>query len=147
MYMALSHLELVANELRKMRWEFALVPQSDGDLILGDHPVTLADVAGASLPAKPLGLRNPTIEVAMPLSSRMVALAHWDGPIRYGELALGGADALNDRTLQQIHRFAFASFGSKGLLERAIMLRGTGPRMRTRRVQIGEKLLLWTEFR
>ena len=146
LYMAFSNLELVANELRKMRWEFGSVPQSDCDLILGDHPVTLADVAGENAPAKPLGLRNPTIEIAMPLSSRMVALAHWDGPIRYGELAPGVADAINERTLRQIHRFAFASFESKDLLKRAIALRGTGPKMRTRRLQKGEKLLMWTEF-
>ena len=77
----------------------------------------------------------------------MVALAHWDGPIRYGELAPGVADALNERTLRQIHRFAFASFASKELLERAIALRGTGPKMRRHRVQAGEGLLMWTEFR
>ena len=139
-------LGLLATELAKMRWEFAVVPPTDGDLIIGDHPVTLEDV-GAHIPPRPLGVKNPNIEIAMPLSSRMVALAHWDGPIRYGELASGVADMLNERTLQQVHRFAYASFESKELLARAIALRGTGPKMRTHRFRIGEKLIMWSEFK
>ena len=77
----------------------------------------------------------------------MVALAHWDGPISYGELAPSMADMLNDRTLRHIYRFAYGPFESKQLLTRAIALRGTGPKMRTHRVRIGEKLIMWTEFK
>ena len=60
---------------------------------------------------------------------------------------MGMAEILNERTLRQIQRFAYASFESEDLLKRAIALRGTGPKMRTRRVQIGEKLLMITEYR
>ena len=49
--------------------------------------------------------------------------------------------------LAYIHRFAYAPFESKELLERAISLRGTGPKTRTHRVKIGEKLIIWTEFK
>ena len=139
---SLGVIQLITDELAKMRWTFLDVHPSDGDLILGDHPVTLVDAGGEEKPAKPLGLRNPDIEIALPLSPRMVALAHWDGPISYGELAPGMAEMLNERTLRQIQRFAYGSFESEDLLKLAISLRGTGPKMRTRRVQVGEKLLM-----
>jgi hypothetical protein len=95
----------------------------------------------------PLGIKNPDIEIAMPLSPRVMALAHWDGPIAYGELACGAGEMLNARTLSQIQRFAFASFESRAVLENAVTLRGTGPKMRTRRIQDGEKLIILSEFR
>ena len=144
---ALSVLGLVAAELAKMRWTFLDVHPTDGDLIIGDHPVTLTDVGPQGTPAGALGVKNPHIEIAMPLSRRMVALAHWDGPISYGELAPRMADMLNERTLRHIHRFAYAPFESKQLLARAIALRGTGPKIHTHRVQIGERLVIVTEWR
>lgn len=146
-WIGLSLLEPVAAELAKMRWTFLDVHPTDGDIIIGDHPVTLTDVAPQGIPAGPLGVKNPHIEIAMPLGRQMVALAHWDGPISYGELAPGMADMLNERTLRHIHRFAYAPFRSEELLARAIALRGTGPRTRTHRVQIGEQLVIATEFR
>lgn len=144
---ALSIMDLVVGQLAKMRWEFVEVPVTDGDLIIGDHPITLADVRGEDHWAGPLGLTNPHIELALPLSSRVVALAHWDGPICYGELAPGTAASLNERTLSQIKRFAYGSFQSDELLARAMALHGTGPKMRNHRMQIGEKLIMVSEFR
>ncbi len=141
---SLKLLEMVASELVKMKWIFADVPASDGDLILGDHPVTLADVGPS--PA-PLGIKNPNIELAMPLSPRTIALAHWDGPIAYGELAPGVAEELNRRTLSQAHRFAYASFNSDELLRQATTLRGTGPKIRMHRVQMGQRFMMISEFR
>ena len=146
-WVGFTNMELVATELAKMRWEFAQVPKTDGDLIIGDHPVTLADAGGEDKPAGRLGLRNPHIEVVMPLSSRFVALAHWEGEVRYGELGAGVATDLNERMLRHIHRFAYASFESKDLLERAVALRGTGPKIHTHRLKIGEKLIIAPEFR
>lgn len=140
-------LDVIAAELAKMRWTFLDVHPSDGDLIIGDHPVTLKDVAPEGMPAGALGVKNPNIEIAIPLSRRMVALAHWDGPISYGELAQGMAEVLNERALMSIHRFAFAPFESKELMARTIALRGTGPKTRTHRVKIGERVVISTEFR
>jgi hypothetical protein len=122
---ALHVLERVAQELAKMRWTFLDVYPTDGDLIIGDHPVTLADVSPAEISSAPLGIMNPHIEIAMPLSPRMVAIAHWDGPISFGELCQGMSDIL---------------------LERAVSLRGTGPQTHIRRVQFGEKLIISTEL-
>jgi len=130
-----------------MCWTFLDVHPADSDLLLGDHPVTLADVGPEGIPVEALGIKNPNIEIALPLSPRMVALSHWDGPISYGQLMPGMAEMLNERTLSQIQRFAYASFESIDLLKRAIALRGTGPKIQTRRVQIGGKLLMITEYR
>ena len=77
----------------------------------------------------------------------LMGIAHWDGPISYGELAPGMTEVLNERTLRNAQRFAFAGFESSELLEKAISLRGTGPKMRTYRIQLGEKLVIWNEFR
>jgi len=147
MWINFDVLELLAGELAKMHWTFVDVHPTNGDLIIGDHPVTLTDIAPDGIPAGALGVKNPNIEIAMPLGPRMLALAHWDGPISYGELAPGMVDMLNERTLRNVHRFAYAPFESKELLARAIALRGTGPKMRTHRIRIGEKLIMWTEFK
>jgi hypothetical protein len=148
-WMGLSNMELIASELAKMQWEFADVPETQEELIIGDHPVTLADAGGEDKPAGRLGLRNPNIEVVIPLSSRFVALAHWTGPFKYGYgvTAEGVSTSLNERTLRNIHRFAYASFESKDLLERAIALRGTGPKIYNHRIKVGESLIIAPEFR
>ena len=146
-WIGIRNIELVATEFEKMSWEFAQVPKTDGDLIIGDHPVTLADVGGEDKPAGRLGLRNPNIEVVMPLSSRVVALAHWEGEVRYGQLGSGVAAELNEGMLRHIHRFAYASFESKDLLEQAVALRGTGPKIHTHRIKIGEKLIIVPEYK
>jgi len=137
---------LVVEEFAKMRWTFRYVHATDGDLIIGDHPVTLTDVAPQGVAKAPLGVKNPNIEIVMPLSPRLVAAAHWDGPTGYRQLAPEMADMLNERTMRNAHRFVFAGFESKELLEKAIALRGTGPKMRNYKVQLGEKLIMWNEF-
>lgn len=144
---ALRSIEIAAAALTQMRWTFMEIHPTDTDLIIGDHPVTLADVDSDGISAIPLGIKTPSIEIAMSLSPRMVALAHWDGPICYGQLVPGMADMLNERTLRQIHRFAYARLESKELLERAIALRGTGPKVRTRRIQLGEQVIICPELR
>jgi len=139
---AFQVLELLANELRKMCWTFLEVYPTDPNLIIGDHPVTLADVGPDGTPVRPLGVKNPNIELVMPLGSRFAALAHWDGPISYGVLGAGMAERLNERMLQHAHRFVYASFESPDLLQKAISLRGTGPRTRVHRISVGDKLLM-----
>jgi hypothetical protein len=137
---ALDLWSIIAPELSRMKWTFGEIDKSDEDLVIGDHPVTLVDVGG-NAPA-PLGIKNPNIEIAMPLSPRVVALGHWDGPICYATLVPGTAKDLNDRTLSQAHRFSYASFQSKELLERAVRLHGTGPKIRTHRIRVGDQLIL-----
>jgi hypothetical protein len=133
---------VAANALAEMRWTFLQLDPADSDLVLGDHPVTLADVGSVPSDWQPLGVRNPNIEIAMPLNPRTVALAHWDGPISYGELAPDTSDMLNVRSLQHARRFAFASFKSSEMLECAVALRNRGPKMRTQRIATKDGLAI-----
>jgi hypothetical protein len=142
----LSAIEIAAQALAEMRWTFLDLYPTDSDLLLGDHPVTMEDVGPASTSPMPLGIRNQNIEIAMPLSLRMVALAHWDGPVDYGQLVPGTAGMLNERTLRHVRRFAFTSYESGELLERAIALRKTAPKFVMRQIRLGEKLIISPEF-
>ena len=93
-----------------------------------------------------LGLRNPTIELLLPLSRRMVACARWSGPNSYGTLVEGMAEMINERTLRAARRFVFASERSEELLAVAVRLRETGPKIRTRRIPSGQGLIIVSEF-
>lgn len=139
---ALRLVEPIADELSKMRWAFLAVAKGEADLIIGDHPVLLTNPDSS----RPFGLRTPTIELWMPLSRRMVACARHDGPDSYGELARGMSDLINERTLRHSRRFVFASAPSKQLRADAIRLCGTGPKMHTRRIRIGDGLMIVNEF-
>jgi hypothetical protein len=147
LYLSLGLIEEVSNALAKMKWTFLEVPLVDSDLVLGDHPVVLEDFGAADGSSGLIAVMNPHIEIAMPLSSRMVALAHWDGPISYGSLAEGESARLNLRTLQNAQRFVFASHSSDDLLRLAVELRGTGPKVQTVRAQSGEALTLFNVIR
>src|SRR5437660_11555895 len=46
-----------------------------------------------------LGLRSSNIELVMPMSRRMVAVARRDGLDSFGELVKGSAETVNARTL------------------------------------------------
>jgi len=141
---ALDLWSIIAQELSRMKWTFGEIDNSDEDLVISDHPVTIADVGG-NRPA-PLGIKNPNIEIAIPLSPRVVAMGHWDGPICYATLVPGTAKELNDRMLSQAHRFSYASFQSKEFLVRAIRLHGTGPKVRTHRIRFGDQLMIVSVF-
>jgi hypothetical protein len=145
--LALSMIETIRAELREMHWTFMGVPDGEPDLILGDHAVMLADAGPDDDPPGPLGLRNPNIELVMPLSCRMVAIARRTGPNSYGQLLEGSADIINERTLRYARRFVFAPKFSQIILDNAVKLRGAGPKVRVRRIQIGKGLLMIPEYR
>ena len=139
---ALEQIQTTARELARMKWCFAKVPDGDPDLIIGDHPVTIAD-SGAS---GPLGLRNPNIEVLLPLSRRMLACASPHLSSVYGTLKPGATLAINERTMRWAKRFVFAADASDEILTKAVELRGTGPRMLTQHIRGGDKLVIATSF-
>jgi hypothetical protein len=144
---AFKAVAVIHTELCRMRWVFSEVPQGEADLILGDHPVMLADVGPDDVPPKPLGLKNPHIELVFPLSKRMLAIARWTGPNSYGELAPGSVEVINGRTLRYARRFSFASVQSEALLAEAIRLKGTGPKVSVKRIRLGESLFIKHEYR
>ena len=141
---SLRMIETLHAELEKMRWTFLTVPQGEPDLIIGDHPVMLSDTGETQAP---IGIRNPNIELVMPLSRRMVAIARWTGPNSFGELLPDSTDIINERTLRYANRFVYASYRSELLLSNAVKLRGTGPKVHVHRVRLGEGLAIVTEYR
>lgn len=139
---ALKIIQMFQGELERMRWTIFSVPEGEPNLIIGDHPVMLSDQGPDNEPPAPLGIRNPNIELVLPLSRRMVAVARWTDPDSFGELVKGSAEVINERTLRYARRFVFASYQSNALLSDAVRLRGTGPKIHVRRVRIGEGLAI-----
>jgi Protein of unknown function (DUF4238) len=83
----------VHSELQDMHWTFMAVPEGEPELLISDYPVMLSESGPEDEHPGPLGLRNPNIELVMPLSRRMVAVARRDGPESFGELVKGSADS------------------------------------------------------
>lgn len=144
---ALKMIELIHAELQEMQWTILTLLDGEPDLIMSDHPVTLYDAGPDDEPPGPLGLRNPNIELVMPLSRRAVAIARHTGPSSFGQLCAGCAAAINKRTLTYARRFIFAPYQSESLLAEAVKLRGTGPKVRVRRVPLGKGLMIVHEYR
>ena len=130
-----------------MHWTFLALPKGEPDLLIGDCPVMLVEPGPENQHPRPLGLRNPGIELTMPLSKQMVAIARWDGPDSFGELVKGSADVINMRTLSYARRFVFAPYRSDALLAQVVRQRGTGPKLRAKRVQMGKSLAIISEYR
>ena len=144
---AVRAIPMIQAELKDMHWTFLAVPDEEPQLLINDCPVMLAEPGPEDEHPRPLGLRSSNIELVMPISSRMVAVARRDGPDSFGELVKGSADIVNARTLSYARRFVFASYRSDDLLAAVVQQRGRGPRLRLRRTQIGEQLVMVSEYR
>jgi hypothetical protein len=146
----IQSLKLIDNlsfELSKMRWRFATLDSSDPDLILGDHPVLLEDAGPPEIPPRPLGIRNRHILITMPFHRRKVAFGAWEDEPCYCSLCPGAAAGINEITLRHAQRFAYASFDSDQILEQAVRLRGSGPRVNVQQLKRGTTLEIRTEYK
>jgi hypothetical protein len=146
MTQALNQVGTVAQQLSQMKWCFLDVPMGDPDLIIGDHPVTLFDDGPDDGKSRTLGIKNPHIEIAIPLSKRMAAFARWHGPVSYGELLPSSVNTMNLRTLYQAQQFVFASINSSELLDDALKVKGMGPKVHIRRVEIDGRHMIIKEY-
>ena len=144
---AVREIPMIQGELLDMHWTFLAVPDEEPELLINDCPVMLAQPGPENEHPRPLGLRSPNVELVMPLSRRMVAVARRDGPDSFGELVKGSANIVNARTVSYARRFVFASYRSDDLLAAVVRQRGCGPKLRLRRAQIGEQLVLVSEYR
>ncbi len=140
--LALNQVVPTAKVLCQMHWQYLSVPHGDDDLIIGDHPVTLTNSGSDDGPPSPLGIQNPNIEIAVPLSRRMVAIARWTGEAGYGTLLSGMSKLINERMMRWANRFVYASADSDALLENAVMLRRSGPKVHVQRVELDGKLAI-----
>lgn len=143
---SLATADVVENNLGAMHWTFLSVAEDEPDLMIGDHPVTLRDVGPDSMPPGPLGIRNPNIEICVPLSKRMAAFARWDGPNNYGRLQPGMSGLINETTMQFAKRFIYGPCDSEELLANAVRLRGTGPKVHVKRIKTGKGLIIASSF-
>ncbi|MGC2626772.1 MAG: DUF4238 domain-containing protein [Candidatus Udaeobacter sp.] len=144
---AVRAIPMIQAELKDMHWTFLAVPEEEPELLINDRPVMLAEPGPEDEHSRPLGLRSPNIELVMPMSRRMVAVARRDGPDSFGELVKGSAEIVNARMLSYARRFVFASYRSDDLLAAVVRQRSRGPKLRSRRMQIGEQLVLVSEYR
>jgi len=144
---AVRLIPVIHSELEAMHWTFLDVPDGGPDLLISDCPVMLTDPSADDRNPKPLGLKNPNIELAMPLSRRMVAVARREGPNSFGKLVDGSAEIVNLRTLSYARRFVFASYRSNQLLATATRLCGSGPKVHFRKIRMGKGLAMISEYR
>jgi len=119
---ALRQAETVMDELIKLSWAFLDVPDGEPGLLLGDHPVLLQDARPDEVPLGPLGLRNPYLQIIVPISRRMMAIGGYDVKCSYGNWP-GVSDSINDLTLCFANRFIYGSGRSEKTLARAIRVR------------------------
>ena len=94
----LMNVEKLALGLANLKWMFCFLPDSEDPFIIGDHPVLLEDV-GSEVERGPLGITNPNIELILPLSQRMAAVANHTCQPSYGVFQSGMALMINRRTL------------------------------------------------
>lgn len=122
----LMNVEKLALGLANLKWMFCSLPDSEDDFIIGDHPVLLENV-GSEAERGPLGIMNPNIELILPLSRRMAAVANHTCQPSYGVFLSGMALMINRRTLCWAERFVYAGKHSEELLKAAVHFRGQGP--------------------
>jgi hypothetical protein len=136
----LKTLDSITREFCQMKWSFLRTDSTTEVFVLSDNPLVLTDVGEG--PAQPLGIRNSNVEITMPLSPTMVALARCEGPHGYGIINNDYISVVNRRTIEQAHRFVHASYESTELLEKVVASQGKQARVRVKKIKKGEATLI-----
>lgn len=136
----LQNLDTVRNEFRRMGWNFLDSDNGNPQFVTSDNPLVLTETGPNQ--GRPLGIRNPNIEITMPLSPTMVAVASWDGGRSYGILEKESIDAVNQRTINQASRFVYAPYKSEDLLAQVVESQGRQARTVVKRIEKNGELYL-----
>ena len=136
----LRNLDFITTEFCQMNWGFLQTDSTTEVFILSDNPLVLTDVGEG--PAQPFGIRNPNIEITMPLSPTMVAVARWDGRSVYGAIDKDYISVVNKRTIEQAQRFVYASYKSDELLEKVVASQGKQARVRVKKIKQGQATVM-----
>jgi hypothetical protein len=136
----LQSLDRITSEFCQMKWSFLRTQATNEVFLLSDNPLVLTDVREG--PPQPLGIRNPTIEVTMPLSPTVVAFARWDGPFGYGTVNTDYISTVNQRTIEQALRYVYAPYRSEELLKKVVASQGKQARTKVVRIKQGEATIL-----
>jgi Protein of unknown function (DUF4238) len=132
----LKSLDSITAEFCRMKWGFLHIRSTNQVFVISDNPLVLADIGEGQ--GQPLGLRNPDIEVTMPLSRTTVALGRWDEGVGYGTIDTDYIPVINQRTIDQAERYVYAPFRSEELLEQVVASQGRQPRMRVKKIRNGD---------
>jgi hypothetical protein len=129
---SLMEVESLTHALADLKWMFCVLPETEDDLFIGDHPVLIEDV-GSNVERGSLGVLNPNIEIILPLGRRMAAVANrWCKPC-YGTFEPGMSKIINQRTLLWVERFVYAGCKSEHLMDEAIKHHKHGPQINVER--------------
>jgi Protein of unknown function (DUF4238) len=136
----LRNLDSITKEFCQMKWRFLRTDSTTNVFVLSDNPLVLTDVGEG--PPQPLGIRNPNIEITMPLSPTTVAIARWNGPYGYGIINKDYISVVNGRTIEQAHRFVYAPYQSDELLQKVVASQGKQARVRVKKIRQGEATVM-----
>lgn len=126
----LRDLDSLTAEFCQMKWRFLRTQATKEAFVISDNPLVLADVGEGQL--QPLGLRNPNIEVTMPLSPTTIALARWDEGVGYSTINTDYISIINQRTIDQAERYVYSPFRSEELLDQVVVSQGRQARTRVK---------------
>ena len=141
----LRNLDSITREFCQMKWGFLRTDSTTSEIfVLSDNPLVLTDVGEG--PAQPLGIKNPNIEITMPLTPTMLALARWDGPFGYGTIDNDYISVVNRRTIEQAHRFVYASYQSDELLQNVVASQGKQAKTQLIKFKQGEATVMMNIF-
>jgi hypothetical protein len=136
----LQSLETITRDFCEMKWGFLRSETADDAFLLSDNPLVLADVGEG--PPQPLGTKNPNIEVTMPLNPTTVALARWGEGCGHGTINSEYVATVNQRTIEQAHRYVYAPYRSEDLLQRVVESQGKQARTRVVKIKHGEATIM-----
>lgn len=142
----LKSLDSTTKSFCQMDWRFATREDGAEAFVTSDNPLVLDDIGEGA--AKPLGIMNPNIEVSMPLSPTMVALARWGKSAGYGYGPLDSdyvAD-INRRTINRADRFVYASHKSDEMLATVTAAKGKQARMHLEKRKEGDATIFATTY-
>jgi hypothetical protein len=132
----LQVLDTNTKDFCRMKWDVLWTENTDEVFLLSDNPLVLADVSEGS--PQPLGIRNPNIEITMPLTPRTIAAAQWDDGVGYGIIETAYIDRLNQRLIDHAHRYVYAPYRSEDLLARVVESQGRQPKTRLKKIKQGD---------
>jgi hypothetical protein len=136
----LEHIDSITAKFCQMKWGFFRIKDASEAFLLSDNPLTLEDVGEGD--AQPLGIMNPNIEVMMPLSPTNIAVGRWDEEMGYGTINPDHIQVVNQRIIDQAHRYVYAPFRSEELLTRVVASQGRQARTRVKRIKDGDSLIM-----
>ena len=140
----LKSLDQITKDFCRMEWDVVDTKDTDEVFLLSDNPLVLTDIGEG--PPKPLGTRNPDIEVTMPLRPTTVAVGGWGKGVGYGTIDTDYISVINQRTIEQAHRYVYAPYRSDELLAKVVASQGRQVRTRVTRIKQGEATIIVPVF-